>query len=240
MLTSNSSGFLNSWRNGRDSILNTWGSLLSLYPGYETIVTGHSLGGALATFCALEIAHEQQTYYGNSSVSLFTYGAPRIGDDDLATYIETMLGAHVFRVTHLNDPVPRLPGRLLGFRHPYPEYHINSPHIPHVLNANESVLTSPSNLAVRPEDLLILSREESDRGNNGYSCSNVEMHDAYFIDISKCATGDNTPLLGSTYSVPRVACVCRDLRLTRSKILQKAYAMLWASAVKNSIQPEDS
>jgi hypothetical protein len=190
-------GFLESWRGSQKPILDFWKLLRANYPDYKSIVTGHSLGGALATLCSLEM----QKLDRNASIFLFTYGVPRVGDQTFASYIETTLGQNSYRVTHLNDPVPRLPGRLLGFRHPYPEYHITSPHISNVLSANESVLTSPANLAVTTDDVLVLDRSESDEGVVGYSCSDISMHDAYFIDISKCVTGDNTPLLGGTYQV---------------------------------------
>lgn len=190
-------GFLNSWRSARKPILDFWKLLRANYPDYMTVVTGHSLGGALATLCSLEMKKLDR----NATIFLFTYGVPRVGDQTFASYIETKLGQNSYRVTHLNDPVPRLPGQLLGFRHPYPEYHITSPHISNVLSANESILKSPANLAVKTEDVLVLDRSESDEGVVGYSCSDISMHDAYFIDISKCVTGDNTPVLGGTYFV---------------------------------------
>jgi hypothetical protein len=188
-------GFLDSWRGARKPILDFWKLLRANYPDYKSVVTGHSLGGALATLCSLEMSNLDR----NATILLFTYGVPRVGDQTFASYIETTLGQNSYRMTHLNDPVPRLPGRLLGFRHPYPEYHITSPHISNVLSAKESALTSPANLAVTMEDVLVLDRSESDEGVVGYRCSDIAMHDAYFIDISKCVTGDNTPLLGGTY-----------------------------------------
>lgn len=187
-------GFLGSWRKGRSAILGFWKSVRTRYPDYKTVVTGHSLGGALANLCALQM----QNLTDGDPVFLFTYGAPRVGDGNFAKSIEIALKGNSYRVTHLNDPVPRLPGRLLGFVHPFPEYHITSPHIPHVLKANETVLTSPANLVVDPHDILVLSRSESDEGDDGYSCSNIAMHDAYFIDISKCHANDTTPVLGGT------------------------------------------
>ena len=189
------SGFLGSWKGVQKIVLDAWNSTKSQYGGYSTIVTGHSLGGALATLCAAKLS----TIASKGSVSLFTYGSPRVGDQLLASFVESSLGANGSRVTHLNDPIPRLPGRLLGFRHPYPEYHITSPHIPGVLSANKTTLTMPANMVVNPSDVLVLSREESAKGNVGYSCSNIEMHDTYLVPIADCVTGDNSPLLGCKF-----------------------------------------
>ena len=196
-------GFLDSWRGGRKPIINSWKVVLDTYPGYKTAVTGHSLGGALATLCALQLKKSVPA----ASVSLFTYGCPRVGDQTFANFIESSLGSNSYRVTHLNDPVPRLPGTLFGFKHPYPEYHITSPHIPDALSANASVLTTPANLMVNPADVLVLDSTQSDEGNAGYSCSDIAMHDSYFMDISKCVANDSTPLLGGAYSTPYAACV---------------------------------
>jgi pimeloyl-ACP methyl ester carboxylesterase len=204
------SGFLDSWRGGRKPIIDFWKAVRDAYPGYKTVATGHSLGGALATLCALEL----KKLVPAASVSLYTYGIPRVGDQTFATFIESSLGSNSYRVTHLNDPVPRLPGRLFGFRHPYPEYHITSPHIPHVLSANESVLMAPANLVVTPADVLVLDRTQSDEGNVGYSCSDIDMHDSYFMDISSCVAGDSTPLLGGASFTPGAACVLPMLKLT--------------------------
>ena len=116
------SGFLGSWKGVQNIVFDAWKSTQSQYDGYRTVVTGLSLGGALATLCAAEMS----TMAPRGSISLYTYGSPRVGDQLLASFIESSFGPNTFRVTHLNDPVPRLPGRLLGFRHAYPEYHHES------------------------------------------------------------------------------------------------------------------
>jgi hypothetical protein len=48
---------------------------------------------------------------------------------------------------------------------------------------------------VRPEDVLVIPGPESDEGNVGYSCTDVAMHDEYFINIANCVADDGTPLL---------------------------------------------
>ncbi|KXJ93288.1 lipase [Microdochium bolleyi] len=84
-------------------------------PSYKIIFTGHSLGGATATVAA---AKARNLGY---AIDLFTYGSPRVGNEDFAQFVTNQPGRN-YRVTHLTDPVPRLPPIFLGFRHVSPEY----------------------------------------------------------------------------------------------------------------------
>ena len=105
------SGFLGSWRGVRDVVLTEWKTLVAGYPTYQTVVTGHSLGGAIATLSAAQM----KRMVPDASLYLFTYGSPRVGDGKFAKYVEEVLGGRHFRVTHLNDPVPKLPLCWPGF-----------------------------------------------------------------------------------------------------------------------------
>lgn len=49
----------------------------------------------------------------------------QIGNTVFANYVTAQAGSE-FRVTHLDDPVPRLPPILLGFRHTSPEYWLST------------------------------------------------------------------------------------------------------------------
>lgn len=90
-------------------------------PGYDVLVTGHSMGGALATLAAVDL-QTQITRYGfdpRPLVHLYTFGAIRVGNKDFAFWANNVLynGAH-FHITHARDPVPRLPPTtLLGYLH---------------------------------------------------------------------------------------------------------------------------
>jgi len=52
----------------------------------KVYVTGHSLGGAAATFCAIDVVLELKTSLGYSdddlarSVIIYTFGSPRVGN----------------------------------------------------------------------------------------------------------------------------------------------------------------
>ncbi len=180
------SGFLGSWRGVRGTVLPAWISLTSRYPTYQTVATGHSLGAAIATLCAAQMTEVAP----GVSISLYTYGSPRVGNHAFAQYIETSLGQHNYRSTHLNDPIPRLPPEAIGFQHPGPEYHLTNPHIPDVLSANSSTLTLPANLVVNSSDVQVYASGESNSGNDKYFCVNPAMHDEYLGFIAGCLSHD--------------------------------------------------
>jgi triacylglycerol lipase len=76
------------------------------------VVTGHSLGGALAVLAA-DILNAQ----GFLIHSVYTFGQPRVGDATFAARYNMTLGQRTFRIVNSNDLVPRLPGWLMGYRH---------------------------------------------------------------------------------------------------------------------------
>lgn len=192
------SGFLGSWRGVSGIVTANWKVLQQQYPHYSTTITGHSLGGALAHLCAAGLKNTAP----NATMSLFTFASPRVGNWVFAGFVNRGFGVNNYRVTHLNDPIPRLPGRLLGFVHTSPEYHIVSPHIRNVLSANKKTLAQPANVLVGLTDIRVLPGPESEAGNAGYSCANVAMHDEYFIHIAACVVGSKTPLLwGKLFSI---------------------------------------
>ncbi len=76
-------------------------------------ITGHSLGGALANLCALDL---HQSKYGIEKV--VTFGAPRVFDEEGAKqYYNSELSDKTLRVVQEGDPVPKIPFGKFGFRH---------------------------------------------------------------------------------------------------------------------------
>lgn len=68
------------------------------------IVCGHSLGGALATICCLDIC---DNIY-NRNITCITFGCPRIGNQDFADlYNSYNIKTH--RIVISRDPVPKWP-----------------------------------------------------------------------------------------------------------------------------------
>ena len=75
-------------------------------PDKPCYVSGHSLGAALATLLALDIALAAPQLQPNLRV--YVYTTPRVGDPDFARSYAKIL-PNSFRVTNLADPIPTLP-----------------------------------------------------------------------------------------------------------------------------------
>lgn len=76
------------------------------------IVTGHSLGAAMATFAALDIQKDV-----TDVDEFYTFGCPRLGNNNLVAYIESSLQVY-YRLVHFKDPIPQLPLQSMGFYNP--------------------------------------------------------------------------------------------------------------------------
>ena len=91
-------------------------ALSELYDGQVPIwVTGHSLGGALATLAA-----SQLRLNANLPVQgLYTFGQPRVGDRKFLKFLRLALPARIVRFVNNNDIVTQVPppGILLKYWH---------------------------------------------------------------------------------------------------------------------------
>ncbi|KAH1609892.1 hypothetical protein KXX21_004046 [Aspergillus fumigatus] len=106
-------GFLASWSNARAIVLEHVAVARAQYPDYSLVLTGHSLGGAVAALAGVEM----QLRGWEPQVT--TFGEPRIGNKAFVEFLDRIfdldgLGADAQdtrfrRVTHINDPVPLLP-----------------------------------------------------------------------------------------------------------------------------------
>lgn len=84
-------------------------------PTWHVFVTGHSLGGALATLFACELGRSAKMGRRNVTVTMVNFGSPRVGDGAFCDEYNAFVPDSV-RVVNRGDLVPTLPA-LLGYRH---------------------------------------------------------------------------------------------------------------------------
>ena len=84
---------------------------LATLPGHRVLLTGHSLGGALATICALDLA----LLLPDIQISAYTFNSPRVGNRQFATMLDAFQNCSVCRVVYTHDLIHRLP--YVGYQH---------------------------------------------------------------------------------------------------------------------------
>lgn len=83
--------------------------LRGVSPGKEIWIAGHSLGGAIATLCALDVAVNTRF----SDPLLLTFGSPKVGNAAFAAAFSRHIRRSV-RIVNSSDLVPVLPPSLKG------------------------------------------------------------------------------------------------------------------------------
>jgi triacylglycerol lipase len=100
-------GFYRAWLSVREILCNHPSLQHSNTP---LLLTGHSLGGALALLAAEGLLH-----CGFDVRGVYTFGGPRVGDGAWALGYDARLGSKTWRLVDELDLVPRVP--FLGFTH---------------------------------------------------------------------------------------------------------------------------
>ncbi|KAH8697777.1 Alpha/Beta hydrolase protein [Talaromyces proteolyticus] len=158
-------GFLEAWQSVSEKIESELSAAIAENKDYGIVVTGHSLGAALATLAAVELRNQ------GDKVDLYTYGCPRVGNHAFASFVTTQEGGTNYRVTHTDDPVPKVPPKSFGFSQPGPEYWV----------------TAASNSSVSTSQITVVQGIDSDLGNDGTAVGlDIAAHLWYFNKISAC------------------------------------------------------
>ncbi|KAJ6488981.1 Alpha/Beta hydrolase protein [Mycena sanguinolenta] len=113
------SGFLVAYNRVAAAVLTGVKTQVAKFPKYSVIVTGHSLGGSLAAIGATSL----KVSLPKTTIKLYTFGQPRTGDQEFATFVESTVGVdNIFRAVHTFDGVPTIIPRFLGYEHHGTEY----------------------------------------------------------------------------------------------------------------------
>lgn len=113
-------GFLTIYESCRDTIMEA----LKAVPSHkQLLITGHSLGAALATLCALDL-------YKNTDFPpplMYTFGGPRVGDQVFVDAFQQSALPYL-RFVNLSDLVPLLPPSRI--KNPYTKMVFTYRHLP--------------------------------------------------------------------------------------------------------------
>ena len=81
--------------------------------GQGILLTGHSLGAALATLATTQLKVDRDI----TANSLYTFGSPRVGGGDFQKYFEKHFPDRAFRFVNNNDAVTRFPPTINLYKH---------------------------------------------------------------------------------------------------------------------------
>ena len=142
--------------------------LVKKYPDFDVQITGHSLGGAIASLSSVALVFDKKVQ--KKKMSVYTFGLPRVGDKDYAANHDRLVN-NSWRVVHYKDPVSHLPlcNVLTGCDVTNGPYH------------HRTEVFYPSPYMTRYSSYAICTGNEDSRCSDG-----LITGDPCLIDISKC------------------------------------------------------
>ncbi len=118
----------------KEGIVNLWDLIFQELDELKTIIssrriwlTGHSMGGALATLAPIWI-YNSDLIFSYEIAGGYTFGSPRVGNKSFAKIFSNKFGNNWFRFVNCADYVTRIPRRIMHYRHvPIIEKNIKEP-----------------------------------------------------------------------------------------------------------------
>lgn len=128
-------GFQEVWDDTAQWVLDEVRKAKNQHPAASISTTGHSLGGSTSLLSALHLSHNL-----NTAVKVIAFGMPRTGNKKVRLYSPSLYELRLMllalysllqfanvvdkllpdqqHVVHFQDPVPQMPPKTFGFRHP--------------------------------------------------------------------------------------------------------------------------
>ncbi|CAD8062043.1 unnamed protein product [Paramecium primaurelia] len=157
-------GFWETYTAISNEMINCTKTLRQKYPKSKVLITGHSLGGAIAALMAVDV-----TRLGIQVDNFFTYGAPRVGNIEFATwFINYVVPKEYWRVTHYADTVVHTPPMNFYYSH-----------LPQEVWYNEE------NTSFK---ICLQGLVEDDTCSNSLWWYSISDHTSYFNEFQECKT----------------------------------------------------
>ncbi|RDW56567.1 hypothetical protein BP6252_14095 [Coleophoma cylindrospora] len=158
-------GFQYAWEDVQMYTMDAIKAATAAYPSYAVVVTGHSLGGGVATIAAAYIRA------AGIPADIYSYGSPRVGNTEFVNFVDAQQGSN-YRVTHTTDPITRYPGQFFGYRHTSPEFWLST----------GSATTTSYGIA----DIQVCEGISNKDCSVASSSVDLTPHMYYFQDIASC------------------------------------------------------
>lgn len=143
----------------------------------DLIITGHSMGGAVATlFSSMLVSLKEPDLYPHA---VYTFGSPRVGDSRFSKFVDRQLGDRLVRITNEFDMVPDLPPKLMGYRHTG---------LLVICRTSTSKCTKHGRMAENPGGVLKVLQRATKTADNVRKCHLTYMDHGMGTGLSTCAS----------------------------------------------------
>jgi len=111
-------GFFSGWEDlEQGGMTEAIRDIVNAHPGANILVTGHSLGGALATICAVELGqNEAYNTLPIGAIDVITFGSPRVGNTAFKALFNGIV-RDSWRIVNRYDIAVTLPTKSMGYSH---------------------------------------------------------------------------------------------------------------------------